>query len=122
MGILIFIVAAILSVVLLPIGFIWGIGEAFFKRGLKSAWKRLSNYFYDMALSIDQLGNVACKELFNDALILHSSENKFGNPDETISSVLGKNKRDGSLTKAGRILSNILDKLDKNHVTKSIDQ
>lgn len=122
MGILIFIIAAILSIVLLPIGFIWGVVEAFWKRGFKSGFKRISEYFYDMALSIDQFGNVTCKELFNDTLIINSSDDRFGDPDETISSVLGKNKRDGTLTKTGKILSWILDKLDKNHVIKSIDQ
>ena len=68
------------------------------------------------------VGNVTCKELFNDTLILNNSENIFGDPDETISSVLGKNKRDGTLTKTGKILAAILDKLDKNHTIKSIDQ
>jgi len=122
MGILIFIVAAILATILLPIGLVWGIGEAFVEKGFKSAWGRLSDYFFDTALSIDQLGNVACKELFNDTLIKNNSQNRFGDPDETISSVLGKNKRDGTLTKTGIALSWILDKLDKNHVIKSIDQ
>ena len=121
-GFLIFIIAVIIGSILLPIGFIWGVGEAFYRRGWKSGWNRISDYFYDIALSIDQLGNVTCKELFNDTLISHKSENKFGNPDETISSVLGKNKRDGTLTKAGKALDYILDKLDKDHTINSIDQ
>ena len=121
-GIVVFIIAILLSLILLPIGFIWSTVEAFWNRGWKSGWNRVSEYFFDMALSIDQLGNVTCKELFNDTLIVNSSKNRFGDPDETISSVLGKNKRDNTLTKPGKILSWILDKLDKNHVIKSIDQ
>jgi hypothetical protein len=121
-GFLIFLVAVVLSSILLPIGFIWGVGEALVNRGWKSGWERISDYFYDMALSVDQLGNVTCKELFNDVLIVNSSTNRFGNPDETISSVLGKNKRDNTLTKGGKVLASILDKLDKNHITNSIDQ
>ena len=121
-GFLVFIVALILSGILLPIGFIWGVGEAFWKRGFKSGFNRISDYFFDMALSIDQLGNVTCKELFNDTLILNRSKNRFGNPDETISSVLGKNKRDNTLTRTGKILDYVLDKLDKNHSINSIDQ
>jgi hypothetical protein len=49
------------------------------------------------------------------------SKHRFGHPDETISSVLGKNKRDNTLTKLGAILSNVLDFLDENHSIKSIE-
>lgn len=122
MGILIFIVAAILAIILLPIGFIWGTIESFWRRGFKSGFKRISEYFFDIALSIDQLGNVACRELFNDALIVNRSVHRFGNPDETISSVLGKNKQDNTLTVAGKVLDYVLDKLDKNHSINSIEQ
>lgn len=41
---------------------------------------------------------------------------------ETISGVLGKNERDNTLSKTGKILVWILNKLDKNHCFKSIDK
>ena len=46
---------------------------------------------------------------------------KFGAEDETISSALGKNQRDNTLTKTGKKLVWILDKIDKNHCIKSIN-
>ena len=79
-------------------------------------------WFLNLAISKDQYGNVLGMYLFNDLLILKKSQHRFGHPDETISSVLGKNKRDGTLTKIGQILSNVLDFLDHNHVIKSIEE
>ena len=45
---------------------------------------------------------------------------QFGAVGETISSALGKNQRDKTLTICGKILVSILDFLDKNHCIKSI--
>jgi len=122
MGILLFIAAVILNLILLPVALIWGVVESFWQRGLGSALKRINKYFFDLAISLDQFGNVVCKELLNDALIKSSSPYKFGNPDETISSVLGKNKREGHLLKIGKAVDYTLDKLDENHSIKSIEQ
>ena len=109
MKFLLYLIARILAVALLPVGFIY----AMFKSGRGA-------YFYLMALSIDQLGNVGLSRLFNDVLI-KPSRDRFGNEDETISSVLGKNKLNGTLRPLGRLLVWILDKLDKNHSVKSIE-
>jgi hypothetical protein len=79
-------------------------------------------WFLNLAISKDQYGNVLGMYLFNDLLILKKSKHRFGSPDETISSVLGKNKREGTLTKIGQILSNVLDFLDHNHSIKSIEE
>ena len=59
-------------------------------------------------------------ELFNDILIKIGGY-KFGNRQETISSVLGKNQRSNTLTKAGKILRFILDVIDKDHCKNSIN-
>jgi len=122
MGILLFIVASILNTILLPLALIWAVVEAFWQRGWKSALKRINEYFFNLAISLDQFGNVVCKEILNDALIDSTSPHKFGHPDETISSVLGKNKRAGTLLKIGKGLDWTLNKLDENHSIKSIEQ
>tara|TARA_R110000796_G_scaffold1673_5_gene6984 strand:- start:2398 stop:2769 length:372 start_codon:yes stop_codon:yes gene_type:complete len=122
MGFLLFIVAIILNAILLPVALIWAIVEAFVNRGIGAAFKRINEYFFNLAISMDQFGNTTCKELLNDALIKHSSPHKFGHPDETVSSVLGKNKREGTLLKTGRALDWSLDKLDDNHSINSIEQ
>lgn len=110
MKFLLYIIARILAVALLPLGFIYSL----FKKGL-------GNYFYKMAIAIDQLGNVGLAPLFNDILIAPNSLNKFGNEDETISSVIGKNYKANKLKPLGMLLRNILHKLDPNHSVNAIE-
>ena len=76
-------------------------------------------YFRSTAVNIDKFGNREFRKLWN--LTLRKSNGyKFGNVEETISSALGKNERDGTLSTAGKSLVWILDKIDKNHSLKSI--
>lgn len=96
------------------VGLIYGTVLSLFKR----EWHK---YYMSLVISIDQYGNCVCQYLFNHTLIKKSGY-KFGNIDETISSVLGKNKRDETLTIIGKMLSNVLNFLDKNHVENSIDE
>lgn len=121
LSIALLIVAILLFILLLPIAVLWGIGASFWKRKFKNGTNEVAQWFYAWALSIDQLGNVVCKELFNDALRKPKGVT-FGNPDETISSVLGKNKLTNTLTKAGRALDWVLNKLDPNHSINSIEE
>lgn len=79
-----------------------------------------NRYFINIAKAIDHFGNVLCQYLFN-LIFINKNGYKFGNIDETLSSVLGKNYRDKTLTKLGLLICNILDKIDPNHVTNSID-
>lgn len=97
-------IALLLLWAIMPLGFLF----AMFFRGRV-------DYCYQIALSIDQLGNVICSRLFNATL-----GNGFGSEDETISSVLGKNKAKNTLTFLGKTLAFILNKIDKKHVEKSI--
>lgn len=113
-------VAAILFLLLLIPGIIWGIGASFWNRKFKNGSNELSGWVFRWAISIDQLGNVLYKDLLDDALI-DSNGIPFGNPDETISSVIGKNKLNNTLTRTGKALDCILNKLDPNHSIKSIE-
>lgn len=88
----------------------------------KKAIPYYSTYIRQIAYSLDQLGNVLCKELFDFFLIQKKSINLFGNPDETISSVLGKNELNKSLTIVGKALVWILNKLDYEHTKKAIEE
>ena len=47
---------------------------------------------------------------------------QHGNINETISSVLGKNQRDETLTKFGMLITKILDRMDENHCKESINE
>ena len=78
-------------------------------------------YFKSSAVNLDRFGNSEFRTLFN--LTLKKKEGyKFGNIEETISSVLGKNHRDNTLSFAGKVLVFILDTIDKNHCKKSIKE
>jgi hypothetical protein len=80
--------------------------------------KNKKGYFKQTALNLDKFGNREFRAFLN--LSMQKNGYKFGNPNETISSALGKNERDKTLTKCGRILVKILDIIDENHCKKSI--
>ena len=81
--------------------------------------KSSKGYFRTSAVNIDRFGNREFRTLFNSSLKKKEGY-EFGDFRETISSVLGKNQRDQTLSKTGKILVFILDKIDKNHCEKSI--
>lgn len=109
MGLILTIIAYILLLILTPIGVVI------------SLLTKPVNYFWRIAISLDQLGNVICGAPMDYLLITSKSSSKFGDPDETISSVLGKNEQSETLTKAGRVLVNLLDVLDPGHAKNSIE-
>jgi hypothetical protein len=82
---------------------------------------RDKGYFRSTAVNIDMFGNREFRATWNKFLITKNGY-KFGDPRETISSALGKNKIKGTLTIIGKILCCILDIIDKNHCIKSIKQ
>jgi len=75
----------------------------------------------DLAISKDQLSNVYVQYYFNWLMLSKKSVNLFGNPDETISSVFGKNKRAKTLTRFGKYWADWLNKREENHVELSIE-
>lgn len=77
-------------------------------------------YFLSTAISLDRWGNREYRTLWNSMLITTNSVNLFGNPNETISSVLGKNKLAETLSVTGKCLATVLDFFDENHCVKSI--
>lgn len=115
-GLILFITAKLLIACIYPVGFVYSLSLTLLKNG----WKALDTYLFNCAISDDQSGNVYMAKLFNDLLIKPGGY-RFGNPDETISSVLGKNKLTHTLTILGRGLDWILNKLDPNHSIKSIE-
>lgn len=76
-------------------------------------------YWLSSAISFDKYANREFRTLWNKYLRTENGYH-FGRIDETISSALGKNERDGTLTETGKRLVWILNKLDKNHCQKSI--
>ena len=79
-------------------------------------------YFKDTAINIDRFGNREFRFSLNKYLITEKSPDRFGNIEETISSVLGKNELSDNLTTLGKLLCWLLDKIEKNHCIKSINK
>jgi hypothetical protein len=116
-GLVLFLVSTFLAGIIYPIGFIYSLGLTLIKGG----YKVFDEYLFRCALATDQHANSFLAKLFNDTLI-KTGGHKFGNPDETISSVLGKNKLMGKLSYFGKCLDFILHLLDNNHSIKSIEE
>ncbi|MEY3620439.1 MAG: hypothetical protein RLZZ391_805 [Bacteroidota bacterium] len=81
----------------------------------------LSIYFLELAIALDNAGNVLMQHVLNDALLIkHQQTYLFGNKLETISSVLGKNSLTDTLTPTGELLARFLNWIDKDHTLDSI--
>lgn len=87
---------------------------------LTGSKKMLVVWFYRTAREIDLFANVVGAEFWNSVFITNGGY-KFGNPKETISSVLGKNQRDKTLTLLGDLLRWILDRIEQDHCLNSIN-
>lgn len=116
--ILLMMVAIILFAFFAPIGILVTLILVFIKDS-RERFARFADYPYGIAHTIDILGNIVCGELFNIVLIKHGGYS-FGVRTETISSVLGKNKRANTLTAMGKIIAHLLDTIDANHCIKSV--
>jgi hypothetical protein len=117
-SIILFFVALLIFSIVFPFGILYQFISIFKKRN-KSIY--FSDYFFKIAQCIDQLGNVTYRELFNDVLITPASKNAFGDNQETISSVIGKNLEDNTLSKTGIWLNKILNLIQPNHSVISIE-
>ena len=115
-GLILLLLSIILFILIAPAGFVLGIIYNAFK-------KNLGEYFKHIAISIDQGGNVILQNTFNLILIKEKKEDLlFGNEDDTISSVLGKNQIENNLSKFGSVFCKILDLIDKDHCKNSIER
>jgi len=94
---------------------------SFFNRKVGNGFMNISQYLREVAISIDQLGNVICSDLF-DLTLIKKSGYRFGNPDETISGVLGKNQKLNKLSFVGKCLNGLLSLIEKDHSIKAIEE
>ncbi|GMN10836.1 hypothetical protein MTsPCn9_30000 [Croceitalea sp. MTPC9] len=115
-GLLLLLISIVLLFTTGVFGFVFGLLHQLFTKGLKG----IGEFGLKTAISIDQLGNVIMQHLFN-LIWIKKGGYKFGNRDETISSVLGKNKQLNMLTGFGKAIDKLLDVIDPNHSLNSID-
>ena len=111
MNLLLFIIAWFL----IPPLTIWNLIVVYRKNG------SVKGYFRGTALSLDIWANKEFRTLWNTQLRIAGGY-KFGKENETISSALGKNERDKTLSKKGKLLVKILDFFDENHCKNSIKE
>jgi hypothetical protein len=115
MGALLYFIATLLGTLLrIPLLFIGTIISLFKHEG--------NLYYKNIAIGKDHFDNVLIAPIANLLLIKKSSAHRFGNIQESISGVLGKNFEDSTCTKFGLLWCNDLDKIQKNHVEISIDR
>lgn len=120
MGLVLYILSIILSLILLPIGFIYGVFASFWKHRFKTGIRNVDRKFLELAKGIDKYGNVACAELLNATLITKDSPYRFGRIEQTISKVIGYNYLYGYLTYTGRVLNQILEWIDPGHTVDAV--
>ena len=115
-GMLLLFTSIFLFIITTPIGLIYGIIYKLYFKSLTG----IGELSLRISIALDQLGNVIMQDLFNQLLICKGGY-KFGNRDETISSVLGKNVELNTLSKLGQLLNSILDFIEAGHSLNSID-
>jgi hypothetical protein len=108
-GFILFIIAIILYLPLTLLNWLM----VCFKYGLKN------DYFKQTAIHLDVFGNMNLRTLLNSTLITKIAKLKFGEKQVTISATLGYNEYHNTLTKIGKVICWILDKIDKNHCYKA---
>ena len=117
-GLILFFVALIptvvLTVVYLPFTIVYHILTLKLVTGLK----RSGEYFYQMALSIDQFANVSLQTPLN--LLMHKDGHLFGDEDDTVSYCIAMNSNIGTLTKFGKFWAWFLNFVDTDHLNKAI--
>jgi hypothetical protein len=111
MGILLVILARVLQWFFAPLFVIYAIVK------LRN-FKKVSDYFHNIAFGRDQLGNTMGGPLMNNLLLKNKSKapKLYGNVDETISHITGVNFLAGNTTWLGNFVAKVLNKVDKNHV------
>jgi len=114
---LLFGIAFVLVVTTTPVGFVYALLRQLFLGKVKT----LQIYFVEVALALDNAGNVIMQHLLNDTLLIKNQHTYlFGNKKETISSVIGKNHLTNTLSPLGKALNTFLSFIDKDHSLNSI--
>ena len=111
-----FILALALTVFFLPFAIVFALVRGIYKRKVKDWYNSTESYFFKMAYAVDKFGNVLMAPLFNTLMLRNETQLLlFGNPDETISSCLGRNQMHINLTFIGNALADLLDTIDTDH-------
>jgi len=117
-SLLLFCIAFVLFFTTAPFGFLYAV----VRQSLVKRVHSLSIYFLELALALDNAGNVLMQHVLNYALLIKNQNTYlFGNKMETISSVIGKNLVTHTLSPTGILLNQLLHWIDKDHSLNSIN-
>lgn len=120
-GFILYIISVFLIIIVRPFSFFVKLFAAI-KQGLRPMnFKKLDNDFFLQAIKNDKIGNAEDSQLLAALFLTKESVHAFGNPKETISSVLGKNFLARTLTPRGYEICELLNAIQTNHVVLSID-
>lgn len=118
-NILLLIVATFLFCTVGLYGLIYSLITSIFKYNKISFLTYWSHLIYSVNVGIDQIGNVLLAAFLNRYAIF-KLDTPFGEEDEAISYVLAMNYFTSNLRPFGKFLVNTLEKLDRDHMTKSL--
>lgn len=113
-GYLLFLVARTIVILGMPFGVIYTV----VRRVILKKAKTLGGYYVDMAYLYDVLVNVCYGDFLNDVLKKWDAY-QYGDKEDSISLVLGRNKALQRLTRFEKWVADQLNKLDKDHVEKA---
>jgi hypothetical protein len=119
MGFLLLLVAIVFGIPIIFIGAIYGFIYNLVTLKWIGGFKRMDKIAGSVAYVIDVLGNVVGQDMLNQLFLTKESTHKFGSGDESISAVLGYNKRTNTLSNGGRFMARFLNMIDPNHVEKA---
>jgi len=105
---------AILSVIFDPIYYLIALKW-------QSGLNHLGDWFKKLAISIDQFGNASSATMLNFALRKKGGID-FGDEDDNISYIIGRNYYHNSLTIFGHLIRIMLHLIDRHHVQKAVDK
>jgi len=96
------------------------------KRDKNIYFNAMSKYYYNKAFSLNEHGNASFYSLFND-LLIPPNGHRFGNPNERLSQVFGKNKIDKTIYPFGLFWAKMINKVaykmgDTDHVQKAAER
>ena len=118
LGFILFVIAIIISPIIIVWGTLEAILKAFYKRSIGFALTFLGSFFFSLAIVIDMLLNVFIQVPAN-RLLKYYDGYPFGKAGDTFSKALGRNKKIGNLRPLGIYICKFLHLLDKNHCEKS---
>lgn len=117
-NLLLFLIAPVLELILMPVNVVVVFAKDWQKRGFKSALKGLSNYFKESAIRKDVYLCSEYRTLWNCTLRTKEGK-KIGVNNRTLSADLGEQDYEGTMSRTGAVLNLILFLIERNHSRKA---